>query len=241
MKTSDAGYTRKTGRRGGGKKFIVLILVLAAAFALFRFTPLKQYVQKEALLNLLSALKGEWWGPILYILIYGVGCVLALPGSLLTLAGGAIFGTFLGTLYNIAASNLGASLAFFMARFLGRDFVAGLLKGGKLASFDDKVGESGFKVIFRLRLIPIVPFNGLNFGAGFSKIKYRDYLAGSVLGMLPGTFIYTYFADALLSGVGGASKKALINLLIAGALLIALSFVPTIYKKLRPQSLSASS
>jgi uncharacterized membrane protein YdjX (TVP38/TMEM64 family) len=226
----------KENKTQAGEKFVAFVVILLVAFVLFRFTPLRRLAEKDVLLDLLSKLKGEWWGPLLFILIYGVGCVFALPGSILTLAGGAIFGTFFGTLYNILASNLGATLAFFMARFLGRDFVGGFLKGGKLASFDDKVGEKGFQVIFRLRLIPLVPFNGLNFGAGFSKIRYRDYLFGSMLGMLPATFIYTYFADALLSGVTGASRQAFLNLAIAAVLLIAISFLPALFKPKKPDT-----
>lgn len=213
-------------------KFAILIIIIAGAFFAFRYTPLSQYTHKEALLNLLSGFREHWWGPVGFIIIYGIGCVLAFPGSLLTLCGGAIFGVAWGTVYNILASNLGATLAFLMARYFGRDFVARLMKG-RIESFDEKVADNGFRFIFTLRLIPLVPFNGLNFGSGLSRIKYRDYLLGSVLGMLPGTFIYTYFADALLSGVTGSGKKAMTNLIIASALLILISLVPTIYKKFK--------
>jgi len=213
-------------------KFAILIIIIAGAFFAFRYTPLSQYTQKEALLNLLTEFREYWWGPVGFIIIYGIGCIFALPGSLLTLCGGAIFGVAWGTVYNILASNLGATLAFLMARYFGRDFVARLMKG-RIESFDEKVAGHGLRFIFTLRLIPIVPFNGLNFGSGLSRIKYRDYLLGSVLGMLPGTFIYTYFADALLSGVTGSGKKAMTNLIIASSLLILISLVPTIYKKFK--------
>src|SRR3990167_3062304 len=133
-------------------KFIVLVAVIVAAGFIVRYTPLSQYFTKEHLLTLLESIRAEWWGPVVFILIYGVGCVIALPGSLLTLAGGAVFGTLWGTVYNIIASNLGASLAFFAARYLGRDFVKGFSKGGKLARLDEQIGKSGFKTIFRLRL-----------------------------------------------------------------------------------------
>lgn len=214
-------------------KFIILVTVIVIAGFVVRYTPLSQYFTKEHIVSLLESLRGQWWGPLVFILIYSVGCVVAFPGSLLTLAGGAVFGMAWGTLYNVLASNVGATLAFFAARYLGRDFVKGFLKGGKLAMLDEQIGKSGFKTIFRLRLIPIVPFNGLNFGAGFSAVRYRDYLAASVIGMLPGTFIYTYFADALLEGIQGASQKAFLNLTIAGILLILISFLPSIYKKLK--------
>jgi len=213
-------------------KFIILLIIIGGAFFAFRYTALSQYTQKDALLSLLTQLRGHWWGPFGFILIYGIGCMLALPGSLLTLCGGAIFGVAWGTLYNILASNLGATLAFFMARYFGRDFISRFMKG-RVEAFDEKVARHGFRFIFTLRLIPLIPFNGLNLGSGLSKIKYRDYLLGSVLGMLPGTFIYTYFADALLKGTTGSGKRALTNLIIASALLILISLVPTLYKKFK--------
>ncbi len=218
---------------GNKAKFVLLIAILAVTAMLFRWTPMAQYASKESLLSFLQAIRGEWWGSALFIVMYAIGCVLALPGSLLTLAGGAVFGTVGGTVYNVIASNLGATLAFLAARYLGKDFVQGLMKGGKLAKLDEQLGKSGFAMIFRLRLIPVMPFNGLNFGSGFSSIKYKDYLLGSFLGMLPGTFIYTYFADALLQGVKAANRKAFLNLIVACVLLIALSFLPSLYKKLK--------
>ena len=214
-------------------KFAAFIFILIAAALIFRFTPLAQFISKDYILSFFQTIRAEWWGAIVFILIYGIGCVMALPGSLLTLTGGAVFGVFWGTIYNVIAANLGASLAFFAARYLGRDFIQGLMKSGKLADFDKGIQNSGFKTIFRLRLIPIVPFNGLNFGAGLSSVKYRDYFLGSFLGMLPGTFIYTYFADALLQGVQGANQKALLNLAIASILLIFISFLPSILKRIK--------
>lgn len=213
-------------------KFVVLLIIIGGAFFAFRYTALSQYTQKDRLLDLLTQLREHWWGPIGFILIYGIGCVLALPGSLLTLCGGAIFGVAWGTLYNILASNLGATLAFFMARYFGRDFISRFMKG-RVEAFDEKVANHGFRFIFTLRLIPLIPFNGLNLGSGLSKIKYRDYLLGSFLGMLPGTFIYTYFADALLKGATGSGKRAYINLIIASALLILISLVTALYKKFK--------
>lgn len=217
-------------------RVIILAAVLVVTGLVVRYTPLSQYFTKEHVLTFFESIRGERWGPVAFILIYGIGCVIALPGSLLTLAGGAVFGVFWGTVYNVLASNLGATLAFLAARYFGRDFIKGLLKGKKLAEFDEQINRSGFKTIFRLRLIPLVPFNGLNFGAGLSSVRYRDYLLGSFLGMLPATFIYTYFADALLQGVEGASQKAFLNLCIAGVLLVFISFLPTIYKKIKGAS-----
>ncbi|HXV27574.1 MAG TPA: TVP38/TMEM64 family protein, partial [bacterium] len=212
-------------------KFLILILILLAGAATVRFTPMGEYLTKESILSFLDSIRQKAWGPVVFILFYAVACVFALPGSLLTLAGGAVFGTFYGTIYNLCAANLGANAAFMMARYLGRDFIAGLTKGKKLAEFDEKIKASGFKTIFRLRLIPLVPFNGLNFGAGLSSVRFRDYFNGTLLGMVPGCFIYTYFADSLLQGVQGSNRKAFVHLTIAGILLIGISFLPAVFKK----------
>lgn len=214
-------------------KFTMLVLTVASLFAILRWSPLSVYFEKEAILGFMKYLDTVWWGPVVFITVYSLACVVAFPGSILTLSGGAVFGTFWGTAYNLAGANLGASLAFGMARFLGRDFVKSFLKQGKLKDLDEKAAENGFQTILILRLIPIVPFNALNFGSGFSKIHYRDYLLGSLIGMLPGTFIYTYFADSLLSGVSGVSRQAYMHLAIAGIFLIILSFTPKIYRKMK--------
>ncbi|TLD41955.1 MAG: putative DedA family protein [Candidatus Jettenia ecosi] len=143
-----------------------------------------------------------------------------------------VFGVVWGTMYNFIAANLGATFAFFMARYLGRDFVSKLVRG-KVGKYEKKIAGQGFRFIFTLRLIPIIPFNGLNISAGLSGIKYRDYLLGSALGMIPGTFLYTYFADSLFQGATGSWKNALINLIIAGSLLILISLIPILYKRFK--------
>ena len=214
-------------------KVISFVLLLGGLFALFRLTPLSQYLTKEYIIQFIETIRGEWWGPVVFILIYALLCAIALPGSILTLAGGAAFGTVWGTFYNVLASNLGATLAFFIARYFGREFVKRFSTHPKWAQMEKGIQESGFKTVFRLRLLPVVPFNVLNYGSGFSSVRYTDYLFGSMLGMLPATFIYTYFADSLVQGVQGANQKAILNLCVASALLIFISFVPTLYKKFR--------
>ncbi len=214
-------------------KFSLLVTGLGLVYALAKFTPLSIYFEKETIVQFVRSLNDQWWGPLAYITLYAAACAFAIPGSLLTLAGGAVFGTLHGTIYTTIAANLGASLAFFEARFLGQDFIGSLFKKGKLGILDEKAASSGFQTILTLRLLPAIPFNGLNFGAGMSKIRYRDYALGTILGMLPATVVYTYFADALLSGATRANRQAYMHVAIAAILLIALSFVPKIYKKLK--------
>jgi uncharacterized membrane protein YdjX (TVP38/TMEM64 family) len=170
--------------------------------------------------------------PLLFVLLYALLVMLALPGSSLTLAGGAVFGFGLGSLLNWMGATLGAAGAYFLARALGRDAVRDLL-GRRAASLDRFVTDHGLLAMLRLRLIPLVPFNALNFGAGFAGVAARDYLIATAVGIIPGTLVYTYFADALLSGVEGASRGAWIRVAAAGALLILLSFVPALVTSAR--------
>ncbi|MCF6157851.1 MAG: TVP38/TMEM64 family protein [wastewater metagenome] len=211
-------------------KFALLIVIIGGIFFVFRYTSLSQYIQKNTLLNFFEKLRNYWWGPIAFIAIYSIGSIFSVPATVFTLSGGAIFGVLRGSLYNLIAANIGASLAFFMARYLGRDFISKLVKG-RVANYERMIEKHGFRLVFMLRLILIIPFNGINVGAGLSGIRYRDFLLGSALGMVPGTVICTYFADLLLKGVTGSWKEVMTHLIVASILMVLISLVPIIYRK----------
>lgn len=202
----------------------LLLVIVVGGFTLFRWTPLAEVARPEVIAEFFRGLGSPWWSPIVFVLIYAAGVAIGLPGTIPTLAGGAIFGVVRGMLYNTVAANLGALLAFLVARYLGRDFVARMLRG-KGASLDARIGEHGFGTILYLRLIPLVPFNALNFGAGLSRVTLRDYALGSLIGMLPGTLVYTYFADALIRGTGEARQQAFLHLLAAAGALVAFTLL----------------
>lgn len=213
-------------------RFGILAAFIVAVVVIWQFTPLGDYVTRENALALLGAIRSWRFAEAAFIGLYALACVLALPGSILTLAGGAIFGVWPGTLYNLVAATLGATLAFLIARYLGRDFVAARL-GGWAERLDRRIGDHGFRTILILRVAFVVPFNAMNYASGLTSVRLRDYVLGSLVGMLPATFIYTYFADALLAGSLEARQDALLNLLIAGALLVALALAPTVWKRWR--------
>jgi uncharacterized membrane protein YdjX (TVP38/TMEM64 family) len=169
--------------------------------------------------------------PVLFVLSYVVATIFGLPGTVFTLAGGAIFGTLLGSLLNWTGATLGALGAYALARRLGSDAVRKLL-GRHAGALDALTSRAGFVTLFRLRLIPVVPFNALNFAAGLAPARFLAYALSTALGIIPGTVVYTYFADSLIAGVTAARHRALIHVAIAGALLIALSFVPAVARRL---------
>jgi uncharacterized membrane protein YdjX (TVP38/TMEM64 family) len=168
--------------------------------------------------------------PVIFVAAYALLVMLALPGSSLTLAGGAVFGFATGSLLNWLGATIGAAGAYAIGRGLGRDAVRSLL-GRRASAFDRLVADHGFLAMLRLRLIPLVPFNALNFSAGLAGVSARDYLIATAVGIIPGTLVYTYFADALLSGATEAHRDAQLRLGIAAALLIALSFAPALVRR----------
>ena len=137
------------------------------------------------------------WGPVVFILGYAIATVFFLPGSLLTLASGAIFGLVRGTIYSLIGATLGASAAFLVARYVARRAIERKIAGNaKFAAIDKAVGREGFKIVSLLRLSPAFPFNLLNYALGLTRVRFLPYLAACAA-MLPGTLLYVYYGKAL--------------------------------------------
>ena len=131
-------------------------------------------------------------GPFAFIAGYAAATLAFVPGSVLTLAGGAIFGLLNGSIYALTGATLGATLSFLLARYAAREAVERRLEGNpRFQALDHAVGQQGLKIVLLLRLSPIFPFNLLNYALGLTKIPLKSYLFASI-GMLPGTVLYTY-------------------------------------------------
>ena len=170
-------------------------------------------------------------GPLLFMLIYALGAVFFLPGSVLTLAGGALFGPVLGTLYNLTGATIGATLAFLIARYLAGNWVE-RKTGGRLQQLKQGVDGEGWRFVACVRLVPLFPFNLLNYALGLTRIKLSHYIIASYLCMLPGAIAYTYLGYAgreAIAGGEGLIQKALLAL----ALLALVAFIPRIIGRLR--------
>ena len=211
-------------------KLALLVLIVAAGWVVLRAGPLRGYGASSGIANVIATLRGVWWAPIAFVAGYTIAIAFGFSGLVLTLAGGAIFGLWWGALLNTLGANCGATAAFCLARWLGRDGLQSML-GSRLAGIDRISHQSGFVWLLRLRLIPIVPFNLLNFACGLTALPWRTYAAATALGILPATLVYTFFADAILSGSQQATHDAYVRVAIAGMLLVILSFVPTLAKR----------
>ena len=170
-------------------------------------------------------------GPLLFMLIYAIGTVFFLPGSVLTLAGGALFGPVLGTFYNLTGATIGATFAFLVARYLASDW-AEQKSGGRLKQLKQGVESEGWRFVALVRLVPLFPFNLLNYALGLTRIKLSHYIIASYLCMLPGAIAYTYLGYAgreAVAGGEGLIQKGLLAL----ALLALVALLPRLIGRLR--------
>lgn len=163
---------------------------------------------------------------LVFVILYAVGTVFFFPGSVLTLAGGAIFGPVLGTFLNLTSATIGAALAFMVARYLASEWVEHKT-GGRLKQIKDGVENEGWRFVAFVRLVPLFPFNLLNYALGLTRIKFSHYLIATYVCMLPGAIAYTYLGYAGREAVGGGDgliQKAMLAL----ALLALVAFLPRI-------------
>jgi uncharacterized membrane protein YdjX (TVP38/TMEM64 family) len=223
-------------RKSGAVKAVVLILFILSAVALVRFTPVKDLLTPETLGLFLD--RAGYWAPLVFIIAYTAGVCLFVPGTLLTALGAAIFGAYWGFVYVWLGAMVGASLAFFIGRYLGREFAASLI-GGKLKKYDDAIEQNGFSTVLYLRLL-YFPFTPMNFGMGLTKVRFWDYFFGTALGILAGTFIFTFFIgvikDVWISGQW--SNLISWNVLFSLGLFIFSFFLPKIIKKIKSSGLT---
>jgi uncharacterized membrane protein YdjX (TVP38/TMEM64 family) len=224
--------------KGNGKsKAFVKALGLAgfiiAAIILIRFTPARVYLNAEALGALLDS--AGIWAPVVYMLIYAVGVCLFVPGTLLTGLGAAIFGAYWGFVYVWIGAMIGASASFMIGRTLGREFAESLI-GNKLKRYDEGIERNGFATTLYLRLV-YFPFTPMNFGMGLTKVRFWDYFAGTGLGIIVGTFIFTFFIGTLKDVWASGNWGELISLKVffSIGLFIFSFFIPRIIKRWRDE------
>ena len=186
-------------------KFILAVLLLAAFAAALMFLPLREWmVRSVEWVHSLGAL-----GPAVYTILYILAAVLMFPASLLTLAAGFLYGPLWGTLLVSPVSVAASTLVFLLGRSVAREWIRRRIKqNARFSAIDTAVGANGFKVVFLLRLSPIFPFTLLNYALGLTRVRLRDYVLASFLGMLPGTFLYVYLGSSVANVAALASGKA---------------------------------
>jgi uncharacterized membrane protein YdjX (TVP38/TMEM64 family)/rhodanese-related sulfurtransferase len=185
----------------------------------------------------LEAQAGELglFAPVTHVVLFAVGTILFVPGSLFGLAGGALFGPVWGTLLNLLGASLGATIAFLIARYLAEDRVRQFLDRGRLERLLAEVEADAWRSVAFVRLVPIFPFNLLNYALGLTRIPLGSYVLASVISMLPGTFAYTWLGYAGRQALA-RNDAALSYGMLGLALLAAITFLPRLRKSLRSKT-----
>lgn len=207
-------------------KIVLLLILLAGISAVVIYRDqldaevLEQWLQQSGVA-----------APILFMLIYAIGTVFFLPGSLLTLLGGALFGPYWGTFYNLTAATLGAMLSFLVARYLASDWVA-RRTDGRMKQLITGVENEGWRFVAFTRLVPLFPFNLLNYALGLTRISFTQYSIATYICMLPGAVAYTYLGYAGKEAIAGG-EGMIQKILLAIALLAVVGFLPRLIGMLR--------
>lgn len=217
-----AGDTARPGgmtRVRGAARIIGAVLVVVALMVggrrLAEFVP--------AITGWVAASGGS--GPLLFIAAYAVATVLFVPGSVLTLGAGALFGIPAGTAYVLVGATIGETAAFLIARYVARRMVERRIAGSpRLAALDVALAREGWRTVLLLRLSPLIPFNLLNYSLGVTRVSLRDFMVASV-GIAPGTLLYVYYGhvagELAAAAAGAAPAPGLAHYALLGVGLVA--------------------
>jgi uncharacterized membrane protein YdjX (TVP38/TMEM64 family) len=187
-------------------QLIILAVILVVLFFAMQFLPIGEWLRSfnDSVAHVGVA------GIFIFIGVYALSTALLAPGSILTIGAGFAFGLWKGFLAVSAGSTLGAALAFLVARFIARDRIEAIAKGNdKFRRIDTAIGKQGTKLIFLLRLSPVIPFNLSNYFYGLTAVKFWPYVLASWIGMMPGTFLYVYIGTAGKAAVSAAAGETM--------------------------------
>ncbi len=200
-------------------KFIIFIGIII----LLALSPVRNILLQMNLDETIKSFAGRPTAPFVFIGLYIVGVIFAFPGLPLTVLAGAMFGFGLGTLVTVIGSNIGIQVTFLISRYFGGELMPFLARRYPyFKEIDQKLKHNGFSVMVTLRLLPIIPFNAINYLAGLTTVSYRDYIMGNLVGMLPGSMLYVYFGATAMESQG--NPKGLILSIILLLLFTGVSF-----------------
>jgi len=218
MTTIEGPAGGSTGGAARGRRLpVVKLLLAAAAVTTLVLLGRAAGAQMQAFVAWVDGLGA--WGPVVFVAGYIAACVAFIPGALLTIAAGVIFGLGRGVACVFAGALLGSTAAFLVSRHLARRAIEKrVARDPRFAAIDQAIARDGLKIVFLLRLSPVFPFNLLNYALGLTRVSLRDYLLASV-GMIPGTVLYVYYGTAIGSvaqlaagapAPGGSGRAALL-------------------------------
>ena len=206
----------------------MLVVLVLAGFAILRWSPLAERLSWTEITETFDRLRGTWWAPALLIAAYVVLCPLGFPATPLMIAGGMVFGTALGSAYNVTGIFLGGAASYYLGRLLGRDFV--LHFGGQRVRQVEEVitREGGFWSLVGIRFLPL-PFALVNYCAALAGIRPGLFLSSTALGLALTVPFFTYFAATLSNAASGERSQVFLQLVVAMTLLALITILPRLW------------
>jgi uncharacterized membrane protein YdjX (TVP38/TMEM64 family)/Fe-S oxidoreductase len=225
---------REKSKKGSLSKGILFIAFIICAMVAINIMGTARYLEQETLRNAIQGYGAL--APVIYMLVYAIAPALFLPGLPVTIAGGILFGPFWGVIYSITGSTAGACAAFLISRYLAREWIEGKLKSPRWQRLDRDVERHGWKVVAITRLIPLFPFNLLNYAFGLTRIRFSHYAVTTFFAMLPACIAFIVFSSSLLDLIKGKVSPAFI---LGMTLIFLVSVIPVFYRRYREKRESA--
>ena len=229
---------RRDGLRRALPRFILMVVVLVAAFFLFRDSALEELLELDRLTATVDTVRSVWWSPIVFLGLWVLISPLGLPASLLVATGAVLYGVWWGTFYNSIGSLLGAVTTFFFARILGRDLIVHVLGEERVGRVERRLDQYGFGTLVGIRFLPL-PFPLVNFGAALAGVRFAPFFFATLLSVGPVIFIYTLFF-ASLAGATLEEGQARFTQMVAAIAVLGLLVVVRVVVRRRSASTSAA-
>jgi uncharacterized membrane protein YdjX (TVP38/TMEM64 family) len=207
---------------------VAIVLLLAAAVAAVWFSPFREQLTRENVRATVEQFRGTWYGPIVFILLYAVGCIFGIPATVFVLSGGFIWGWMLGGTYAMIGGVLGATASFCVGRFLGEGMLDRFGRAGRAVA--KQLDHAGFRSLLILRLIPLFPFAVINYAAGVAGARLLDFVFATAIGLAPSNYVFAYCSDALFNGTM-SEGDALKRIFTVAGLMLAVVLIPMLLKR----------
>lgn len=201
-------------------------LLVGATVVWWRFGP-NDLEGLQAFARSAMRMREKWWAAPSFLVLYAAAGAFGVPITPFTLVAGGIFGAPLGAALSWGGAVLGTAAGYLLARQLGARAVE-TLAGRRAQKLDELSEKTDFLTLVRLQLIPVIPLSALNLACGVARVRFWQYVGAAAVGVIPGSVIYAYFADQVIAGAAGAHARSRTQIVLASALLIALTFVPTV-------------
>ena len=207
-------------------KKILLYVVVAAILVSFYYLDIFAFTNPSEIRDYVLSY-GDF-APLVFIILFTIVPLTLFPDALLAIAGGLIFGLYEGSIYIMIGAMCGATLSFYISRFYG-SWLKDKLKNEKLIDIDKNIQKNGFLIIFLLRLVPLVPFDIISYSAGFSSIKYKDFILATFIGIIPGVVVYANIGAESLNF--GTNSFYLSIAFLLGLVVVSMMFKKKVKKK----------